>query len=30
MKKDLLTRLNDGKDICAEGYRFALERRGDL
>ena len=30
MKKDLLTRLNEGPIICAEGYLFAMERRGYL
>src|SRR4029077_17051594 len=28
--RDLLARLNDGAVICAEGYVFELERRGDL
>ncbi len=28
MKKDLITRLNEGPIICAEGYLFAMERRG--
>ena len=30
MKKNLLTRLNEGPIICAEGYLFAMERRGYL
>ena len=30
MKKDLITRLNEGPVICAEGYLFAMERRGYL
>ena len=30
MKKDLITRLNEGPIICAEGYLFAMERRGYL
>tara|TARA_Y100000590_G_scaffold466551_1_gene642360 strand:+ start:816 stop:1856 length:1041 start_codon:yes stop_codon:yes gene_type:complete len=30
MKKDLLTRLNEGPILCAEGYLFAMERRGYL
>ena len=30
MKKDLLTRLNAGPVLCAEGYLFAMERRGYL
>jgi betaine-homocysteine S-methyltransferase len=30
MKKDLITRLNDGPVLCAEGYLFAMERRGYL
>ena len=30
MKKDLLNRLNEGPIICAEGYLFAMERRGYL
>lgn len=30
MKRDLLTRLNDGGVICAEGYLFEMERRGYL
>ena len=30
MKKDLITRLNDGPIMCAEGYLFAMERRGYL
>ena len=30
MEKDLLTRLNEGPIICAEGYLFAMERRGYL
>ena len=30
MKKDLITRLNKGPVICAEGYLFAMERRGYL
>ena len=28
MKKDLITRLNEGPIVCAEGYLFAMERRG--
>ena len=30
MKKDLITRLNNGPIMCAEGYLFAMERRGYL
>ena len=30
MTKDLLTRLNEGPVLCAEGYLFAMERRGYL
>jgi Homocysteine/selenocysteine methylase (S-methylmethionine-dependent) len=30
MKEDLITRLNKGPVICAEGYLFAMERRGYL
>ncbi len=30
MSKDLLTRLNEGPVLCAEGYLFAMERRGYL
>ncbi len=30
MKEDLLTRLNKGPILCAEGYLFAMERRGYL
>ena len=30
MKKDLITRLNKGPIMCAEGYLFAMERRGYL
>jgi len=30
MKKNLITRLNEGPVICAEGYLFAMERRGYL
>ena len=30
MKKDLITRLNEGPVLCAEGYLFAMERRGYL
>ena len=30
MKKDLISRLNEGPIICAEGYFFALDRRGYL
>jgi betaine-homocysteine S-methyltransferase len=30
MPKDLITRLNKGPVICAEGYLFAMERRGYL
>ena len=30
MKKDLITRLNEGPILCAEGYLFAMERRGYL
>ena len=30
MKKDLITRLNNEPVICAEGYLFAMERRGYL
>ena len=30
MKNDLIKRLNEGPIICAEGYLFAMERRGYL
>ena len=30
MKKDLISRLNEGPIMCAEGYLFAMERRGYL
>jgi len=30
MKKDLICRLNEGPVLCAEGYLFAMERRGYL
>ena len=30
MGKDLISRLNDGPVLCAEGYLFAMERRGYL
>ena len=30
MKKDLITRLNEGPILCAEGSLFAMERRGYL
>ena len=30
MKKDLIERLNEGPVLCAEGYLFAMERRGYL
>ena len=30
MKKNLITRLNEGTILCAEGYLFAMERRGYL
>ena len=30
MKKNLISRLDDGPVICAEGYLFAMERRGYL
>ena len=30
MSKDLITRLNEGPVLCAEGYLFAMERRGYL
>ena len=30
MSKDLITRLNEGPVMCAEGYLFAMERRGYL
>ena len=30
MTKDLLSRLNEGPVLCAEGYLFAMERRGYL
>ena len=30
MKKDLISRLNEGPILCAEGYLFAMERRGYL
>ena len=26
MKKDLISRLNEGPIMCAEGYLFAMER----
>ena len=29
-KKDLISRLNEGPILCAEGYLFAMERRGYL
>ena len=30
MKKNLINRLNEGPVLCAEGYLFAMERRGYL
>ena len=30
MAKDLIARLNKGPVLCAEGYLFAMERRGYL
>ena len=30
MTKDLISRLNEGPVLCAEGYLFAMERRGYL
>ena len=30
MSKDLIARLNEGPVLCAEGYLFAMERRGYL
>ncbi len=30
MAKDLIARLDDGPVLCAEGYLFAMERRGYL
>jgi len=30
MSKDLISRLNEGPILCAEGYLFAMERRGYL
>ena len=30
MSKDLISRLNKGPVLCAEGYLFAMERRGYL
>ena len=30
MNKDLISRLNEGPVLCAEGYLFAMERRGYL
>ena len=30
MKKNLIDRLNKGPILCAEGYLFAMERRGYL
>ncbi len=30
MKKNLISRLNEGPILCAEGYLFAMERRGYL
>ena len=30
MKKNLINRLNEGTILCAEGYLFAMERRGYL
>ncbi len=29
-ERDLMSRLNEGSVICAEGYLFELERRGYL
>jgi len=28
MKKDLISRLNEGPIMCAEGYLFAMEEEG--
>ena len=30
MSKNLIERLNNGSVLCAEGYLFAMERRGYL
>ena len=30
MTKDLISRLNESPVLCAEGYLFAMERRGYL
>ena len=30
MSKNLIQRLNEGPVLCAEGYLFAMERRGYL
>ena len=30
MKKNLINRLNEKPVLCAEGYLFAMERRGYL
>ena len=30
MSKNLIERLNKGPVLCAEGYLFAMERRGYL
>ena len=30
MNKNLIDRLNEGPVLCAEGYLFAMERRGYL
>ena len=30
MNKNLISRLNEGPILCAEGYLFAMERRGYL
>ena len=30
MSKNLISRLNEGPVLCAEGYLFAMERRGYL
>ena len=30
MSKNLIERLNNGPVLCAEGYLFAMERRGYL
>ena len=30
MTKNLIERLNEGPVLCAEGYLFAMERRGYL